>query len=390
MPIAPLRLFLLCFLVFSSLAASASQVIIPAPPQLSAKAYLLIDADTGKVLVENNAKLQLPPASITKMMTSYIVSEEIEAGRLKETDLVRISDDAWRRGGTKSGSSTMFLNPRSEVPVSDLLRGVIIQSGNDASIALAQHVAGSEDAFADIMNQQAQLLGMKDSNFVNATGWPAEEHLTTAHDLAILAQALINDHPEHYKIYAEKYFKYNGINQPNRNKLLFLPNSYVDGIKTGHTKEAGYGLVSSGVRDGMRLIAVVMGTNSEKQRAAESNKLLSFGFRYYTTLALYKPSDVISTNKLWKGEKEEVTLGVKDEVVATIPRGSQKSLKAETEIESVIEAPIIKGQVLGKMRLSLNEELVLERELVALENIEESGFFSRLVDSVILMFGGAE
>ncbi len=373
-----------------SVATLASQVIIPSPPSLGAKAYLLIDADTNKVLVESNAKMTLPPASLTKMMTSYIISEEIEAGRLKETDLVRISDDAWRRGGTKSGSSTMFLKPRSDVKVIDLLRGVIIQSGNDASIALAQHVAGSEDAFADIMNQQAKLLGMNDTHFLNATGWPAEGHVTTAHDLAILARALVNDHPEHYAIYSEKYFKYNGINQPNRNKLLFLPNSYVDGIKTGHTEEAGFGLVSSGERNGMRLIAVVLGTRSEKQRADDSNKLLSFGFRYYQTHTLYEKATEITSTRIWKGMQETLPLGVKSSVVATIPRGSQKNLKAETEIDAVIEAPIIKGQELGKLTIKLDEELIAEAPLVALETVEESGFFARSWDAIRMMLDSGE
>ena len=373
-----------------SAATLASQVIIPSPPSLDAKAYLLIDADTNKVLVESNAKMTLPPASLTKMMTSYIISEEIEAGRLKETDLVRISDDAWRRGGTKSGSSTMFLKPRSDVKVIDLLRGVIIQSGNDASIALAQHVAGSEDAFADIMNQQAKLLGMNDTHFLNATGWPAEGHVTTAHDLAILARALVNDHPEHYAIYSEKYFKYNGINQPNRNKLLFLPNSYVDGIKTGHTEEAGFGLVSSGERNGMRLIAVVLGTRSEKQRADDSNKLLSFGFRYYQTHTLYEKATEITNTRIWKGMQETLPLGVKSSVVATIPRGSQKNLKAETEIDAVIEAPISKGQELGKLTIKLDEELIAEAPLVALEAVEPSGFFARAWDAVRMMLDSGE
>ncbi len=373
-----------------SVAALASQVIIPSPPSLGAKAYLLIDADTNKVLVESNAKMTLPPASLTKMMTSYIISEEIEAGRLKETDLVRISDDAWRRGGTKSGSSTMFLKPRSDVKVIDLLRGVIIQSGNDASIALAQHVAGSEDAFADIMNQQAKLLGMNDTHFLNATGWPAEGHVTTAHDLAILARALVNDHPEHYAIYSEKYFKYNGINQPNRNKLLFLPNSYVDGIKTGHTEEAGFGLVSSGERNGMRLIAVVLGTRSEKQRADDSNKLLSFGFRYYQTHTLYEKATEITSTRIWKGMQETLPLGVKSSVVATIPRGSQKNLKAETEIDAVIEAPISKGQELGKLTIKLDEELIAVAPLVALETVEESGFFARSWDAIRMMLDSGE
>lgn len=362
----------------------AAQVIIPAPPQLASKAYLLIDADTGKVIVSENATQSLPPASLTKMMTSYIISEEIEAGRLKETDLVTISDDAWRRGGAKSGSSTMFLNPRTEVPVIDLLRGVIIQSGNDASIALAQHVAGSEEAFADVMNQTAQLLGMKDTNFNNATGWPSEGHLTTAHDLALLAKAVINDHPGHYSIYSERYFKYNGINQPNRNKLLFTDKT-VDGLKTGHTKEAGYGLVSSARKEDMRLIAVVLGTKSEANRAKESQRLLAFGFRYYKTHTLYKPSDVLNTSRVWGGLTQQVTLGVKDNIIATIPRGSHKNLAAETEIDTVIKAPIKKGQVFGKVVVKLDEDVISEQELVAMEDVAEAGFFARTWDSILLM-----
>ncbi len=362
----------------------AAQVIIPAPPQLAAKAYLLIDADTGKVIVSENAEQPLPPASLTKMMTSYIVSEEIEAGRLNETDLVRISDDAWRRGGAKSGSSTMFLNPRTEVPVIDLLRGVIIQSGNDASIALAQHIAGSEEAFADVMNQTAQLLGMKDTRFNNSTGWPSEGHLSTAQDLALLAKAVINDHPEHYSIYSERYFKYNGINQPNRNKLLFTDKT-VDGLKTGHTKEAGYGLVSSSSKDEMRLIAVVLGTNSESTRAKESQRLLAFGFRYYETHTLYKPSEALNTSRVWGGLKKELTLGVKESIVATIPRGSHKNLSAETEVDTVIKAPVKKGQVYGKLVLKLDEEIIAEQELVALEDVGPAGFFARTWDSVLLL-----
>ncbi|PCK09155.1 MAG: serine-type D-Ala-D-Ala carboxypeptidase [Alteromonadaceae bacterium] len=376
--------------------AYAAKVIIPAPPELSAKAYLLIDATTGKVLVEHNADKQLPPASLTKMMTSYIVSEEIHAGRLTENDLVKISDDAWRRGGSKSGSSTMFLEPRSEVTVIDLLRGVIIQSGNDASIALAQHIAGNEDAFADVMNQQAQLLGMTNSKFMNATGWPADYHRTTARDLSLLAKSLINDHPEHYSIYSEKYFKYNGINQANRNKLLFT-DKFVDGLKTGHTKEAGYGLVSSSKRDEMRLISVVLGTNSTKQRARESQRLIAYGFRYFTTKSLFSIGKVISTERVWAGEAEQITLGVKNSIIATIPKGSDSnidskgsSLKAQTHVDTVIKAPIVKGQVLGKLVITLDGEVLAEEELVALNDIAQAGFFSRMWDEVMLMISGPE
>lgn len=367
----------------------ADQVIIPAAPQLAAKAYLLLDADTGAVLVEKNATEQLPPASLTKMMTSYIISEEIQSGRLKETDMVQISDDAWRRGGAKSGSSTMFLNPRTEVPVIDLLRGVIIQSGNDASIALAQHVAGSEEAFADIMNQTASLLGMLDTHFVNATGWPADGHVTTAKDLSLLARALVKDHPEHYEIYSEKYFKYNGINQPNRNKLLFT-DKFVDGIKTGHTEEAGFGLVSSAKKNGTRLISVVLGTKTESQRASESQRLLAYGFRYYKTHQLYNANDVITSHKVWSGLTDSVSLGVSEDVIATIPRGSQKNLNAQTQIDAVIKAPISPGQVLGKLIISLEGETIVERDLVALQEVAEAGFFSRSWDSLMLMINGPE
>ncbi len=380
--------FLTIFTIIQAFAfstAQAAKVIIPAPPQLAASAYFLVDADTGKVIVEHNADQQLPPASLTKMMTSYIVSEEIAAGRLKDTDLVHVSDDAWRRGGTKSGSSTMFLDARSKVPVIDLLRGVIIQSGNDASIALAQHIAGSEEAFADVMNQQAQLLGMISSNFHNATGWPAEGHLTTARDLATLARALIQDHPEHYMLYAERYFKHNGINQPNRNKLLFT-DKYVDGIKTGHTKAAGFCLVASAVRNDMRLISVVMGARSESSRAAESQKLLAYGFRYYQTHTLYKAGDVLGNGRVWGGEPKQVDFTIARDIAATIPRGSQKQVKAQTQVGAAIEAPVTKGQVLGKILISLEEQTLVETELVAASDIPEAGFFTRTWDAVIRMF----
>lgn len=379
----------LCCSVIFSINARAAQVIIPAPPQLAAKAYVLMDADTGRVIVEHNADLQLPPASLTKMLTRYIVSEEIYAGRLKEQDLVRVSDNAWKKGGSASGSSTMFLKPRSEVPVIDLIRGVIIQSGNDASIALAEHIAGSEEAFSDVMNQQAQLLGMNNSNFLNATGWPAEGHITTALDMAILAKAAINDHPEHYSIYSEKYFKHNGINQPNRNKLLFR-NKFVDGLKTGHTKEAGYCLVASEKRNDMRLISVVMGAKSEEARAAESQRLLAYGFRYYATHALYTADQVLPelNQRVWAGEQEQVSLSVENDVIATIPRGSRKSLRVETQIDTVIKAPVQKGQVLGKLVVQLEDNVLAEENLVASSAVEEAGFFASMLDELLLLVQG--
>ncbi len=383
-----LVVFGLCFSLVAAV-TQASQIIIPAPPQLAATAYLLVDADTGKVLIEHNADEVLPPASLTKMMTAYIVSEEISAGRLKERDLIRVSDNAWRTGGAATGSSTMYLEPRSEIPVIDLIRGVIIQSGNDASIALAEHIAGSEIAFADVMNQQAQLLGMTNSNFINATGWPAEGHVTTARDLSLLAKAVINDHPEHYAIYSEKYYKHNGINQPNRNRLLFR-NKFVDGLKTGHTKEAGYCLVASELRNGMRLISVVMGTRSEEIRAAESQRLLAHGFRYYATHKLYSADQALEqlNQRVWGGLQQQVSLALESDITATIPRGSRKNLSVETQIDSVIKAPVTKGQELGRLVVSLNGDVVADEALVAVTAIEESGFFARTWDSLMLMVQG--
>lgn len=372
-------------LLLTAFAVQGQQVIIPSPPQIAAKAYLLVDVNTGKVLVEENADEQLAPASLTKMMTSYIVSEEIEAGRLKEETLVTVSEDAWRRGGSASGSSTMFLEPKAEVSVIDLMRGVIVQSGNDASIALAQHIAGSESAFADIMNQQAALLGMNHSHFVNATGWPAEGHLTTARDLALLSKALINDHPDHYLIYSEKYFSYGGFNQANRNRLLFSDPT-VDGIKTGHTEDAGYCLVTSAQRNGMRLVAVVMGARTEAARATESQKLLSYGFRYYQTHQLYTNTDVLSTQRVWGGVADEVSLGVNENLFLTIPRGSQDALKASMHIDEVIKAPIKQGQELGNLVVELEGEQLLDIPLVANQAIDQAGFFARLWDSIKLFF----
>lgn len=367
--------------------AIAEPVIVPAPPSLAADAHILMDTVTGKVLVESNADFPLPPASLTKMMTSYIVTDELERGRLKESDTVLITDDAWRRGGAKSGGSTMFLDPRVRVPVMDLLRGVIVQSGNDASIALAQHLAGSEEAFADVMNQHAQLLGMTNTHFVNATGWPAEGHVSTAKDMALLARAIIEEHPKYYPIYAEKYFTYNGINQPNRNRLLFRDPS-IDGLKTGHTEEAGYGLVASAKKDGMRLVAAVMGTKSEEARAVETQKLLSYGFRYFQTHSLYEEGAELGQAKVWKGKTDQLALGVADQVQVTIPRGASDLLKAEISIDSLIEAPIEKGQMLGELIVSLEGETVYTADLVALESVEQAGFVARIWDSVVIFVTG--
>lgn len=355
-------------------------MIIPAPPQLAAKAYLLMDADSGKILVEENADLQLPPASLTKMMTSYIVSAEIARGDVKETDLVPISVNAWKMGGSK-----MFVQEGTQVPVSDLLRGVIVQSGNDATVALAEFISGSEGAFADVMNQQAALLGMTNTTFHNATGWPVEGHLTTARDLAILARALINDFPEHYELYSEKSFTYNNITQSNRNRLLFR-DPKIDGLKTGHTEEAGFCLVASGKQGDMRLISVVLGTRSDEARAAESQKLLSYGFRYFETHKLYAAGQVLNESRVWGGQENSVQLGLAKPLVLTIPRGGEDKLDAKLVIDETLKAPIEAGQKLGTLTVSLDDEVLSETPLVALQPVEEAGFLARMWDAIKLFF----
>jgi serine-type D-Ala-D-Ala carboxypeptidase (penicillin-binding protein 5/6) len=377
----PLSIFFYVITVSTFCALNiANAAIIPAAPQLAASGYLLMDADSGEVLVEHNADEQLPPASLTKMMTSYIVSAEIENGHINEDEKVPISVRAWKMGGSK-----MFIREGTMVAVKDLLRGVIIQSGNDASVALAEHVAGSEGAFVDVMNQQAQLLGMKDTVFKNSTGWPVDGHVTTARDLSLLARALIRDYPDHYALYSEKYFTYNGINQPNRNKLLFRDKS-VDGIKTGHTEAAGYCLVSSAKKDGMRLISVVMGAHSEDARADESQKLLTYGFRYFQTHKLYSAGDVIDRTRVWSGVSDDVSLSVMKDVFLTIPRGAQDDLKAEMHLDEIIKAPLDKGQELGNLTVSLEGEKLIDVTLVAQEMVEEAGFFARIWDAIKLFF----
>lgn len=366
----------LLLIVSTSGVAQADKPLIPAPPQLAATAYLLIDAHTGQILVEHDADKQVPPASLTKMMTSYIVSEELEKGAIKEQDPVNISEKAWRMGGSK-----MFVKVNDKVPVIDLLRGVIVQSGNDASIALAEHVSGSEEVFAEVMNQQAERLGMTDTHFVNATGWPADGHMTTARDLGTLARALINDHPDHYALYSEKYFRFNGINQPNRNRLLWRDPA-VDGIKTGHTEEAGYCLVASAVKRGMRLISVVVGTDSDEKRAAETQKLLAYGFRYYQTHKVYGANDVLQTERVWGGKADTVGVAVQNDVFVTIPRGGEESIKADLIVDGELKAPLAKGQQVGKVIVTLDGQTVADIPAVVAEDVEEGGFFKRLWDSI--------
>ncbi|WP_442908970.1 D-alanyl-D-alanine carboxypeptidase family protein [Halopseudomonas sp.] len=366
-----------------TLDAQTAAPIVPAAPELAASSYLLVDASSGAVLVEHNADEPLPPASLTKMMTSYIGSQEIKRGQIGENDPVLISEKAWRMGGSK-----MFIRVGNQVPVIDLMRGIIIQSGNDASIALAEHIAGSEDAFADMMNGQAKRLGMTNSHFVNATGWPAEGHYSSARDLATLARAIIEDDPEaHYKIYGEKEFVWNEIRQPNRNLMLWR-DSTVDGLKTGHTEEAGYCLVASAKREDMRLISVVMGTSSEQARAAETQKLLTWGFRFFETKSFYQPGQVISSTRVWKGAQDKVDLGLQHGLQLTLPKGQLAQLEAGITLQTPVQAPIKAGDVLGQVEVKLGDKVVHSAPLVALADVEQAGFFGRLWDSIRLFFYG--
>ena len=372
-------LVVLCLALFST-AALSQQTLIPAPPEISASSYILMDAESRKIIVEHNSDERLPPASLTKMMTAYIAERELDQGRIAMDDLVPISVNAWKTGGSR-----MFVREGTKVRFEDLLKGIIIQSGNDASVAVAEHIAGSEGAFADIMNQQAQLLGMKNTHFQNATGLPGEEHYSSARDLAILALRTIKDFPENYPIYAEKYFTYADIRQPNRNSLLWRDES-VDGLKTGHTEEAGYCLVASAERDDMRLIAVVMGTDSERARAQEVQKLLNYGFRYYETHELFAEGQKLMDSQVWGGKTEQFGLGLSETVHVTIPRGSKAQLESNLNLESVIHAPVIAGEEYGRVTVQLGEAQIVDKPLIALEAVEEAGIFKRLWDSIKLFF----
>ena len=374
------RLAVALVALWGAMTATAAPIIIPAAPQIGAESYLLIDAATGDVLASENARMRLPPASLTKIMTSYIIADEIEQGRITLDDRVPISVKAWRMEGSR-----MFIREGTEVSVADLLRGIVIQSGNDASVAMAEYIAGDEEAFAGLMTQTAKSLGMNNTNFMNATGLPDEMHYTTAEDLAVLTRALINRFPEHYAIYSEKYFSYNDIRQANRNALLWRDDS-VDGVKTGHTQAAGYCLVASAMENDTRLISVVMGARDERTRAAESQKLLNYGFRYYETVNLYAAGSSLKRVRVWSGLHESLEVGLDDAITLTIPRGGRDQLKAEINLQDVIEAPIERGQTLGALTLSLGDEMLVERPVVALNPVQEAGWLSSTLDDVQLMF----
>jgi D-alanyl-D-alanine carboxypeptidase (penicillin-binding protein 5/6) len=365
-----------------SLGQVVAQTIMPRAPEVAASSFLLMDARTGQIIMEHNADEALPPASLTKIMTAYIAEVEIDSGSLSLDDQVYISEKAWRTPGSK-----MFVDVDSYVSVEDLMRGIIIQSGNDASVAIAEHIAGSEDAFADLMNQHAQVLGMTQSHFMNSSGLDSEGNynLMSARDLAILSRAKIIHHPAHYSMYAEREFTFNGISQPNRNTLLFR-DSTVDGIKTGWTSQAGFCLVSSAERDGMRLIAVVMGTASEEARVAETQKMLSYGFRYFETHKLYDAGEVINSVRVWQGRENSVDLGIEDEVYITIPRGRAGDLAVTLDVEDTIRAEVQAGQLIGNVQIRLDDDVVYQGNVVAMQAVERGGLFKRLLDALTLFF----
>lgn len=350
--------------------------ISPTPPSIAGTAYYVSDFNSGAVIAEKNPDMLVEPASLTKIMTGYVVFNEIKQGRVALEDMVTISSKAWRMPGSR-----MFIEVDKQVSVDDLIKGMIIQSGNDASVALAEHIARTEEDFAVLMNKYALELGMTNTHFKNATGLPHAEHLTTAKDLAILAHALIRDFPEYYSLYSEKRFTFNGITQYNRNRLLWQDDT-VDGLKTGHTSSAGYCLVTSAKRDNMRIITVVLGTDSANQRIVETQKLLNYAFRFFETHKLFSAGQRLVDSRIWGGERDLLGLGIADELYITVPRGQYPNLKIETALPTVIEAPINEGQTYGAVNVTLEGETLLEHPLVALETIEPGSFFKRAFDQL--------
>ena len=358
--------------------------IVPDPPSISAKSYVLMDGNTRTVLAERDSTEPLPPASLTKIMTSFVAATELAAGRISLDDQVPISVKAWRTGGSK-----MFVREGTEVSLVDLLRGIIVVSGNDASVAVAEYIAGAEDAFADMMNIYAKELGMTSTRFVNATGLPDDGHHSSAKDMAILSASLIERFPDHYRMYAEKSFQYGEIERPqvNRNRLLWRDKS-VDGVKTGLTEAAGYCLVASALRDGTRLIAALMAAASDEERLRDAQKLLAYGFRYFETHDLYRAGEELATRRVWYGTLEQVTVGIDEAIRITIPRGRYDDLGAVLDIPDDLQAPIAVGDSLGVVRVTLDDEILAERNLLATSAVPEAGFFSRRGDDLTRFMNG--
>ena len=364
------------------------KTMIPGAPQIDAESWILIDYNSGKVLTEQNADSRRDPASLTKMMTSYVIGQAMKAGKFKDSDLVTIGNDAWATGNPVfRGSSLMFLKPGMQVPVSQLIRGINLQSGNDACVAMADYVAGSQDAFVGLMNNYVKALGLQNSHFQTVHGLDAEGQYSSARDMALIGQALIRDVPNEYSIYKEKEFTFNGIRQTNRNGLLWDNSLNVDGIKTGHTDKEGYNLVASATEGQMRLISAVMGGRTFKGREAESKKLLTWGFRFFETVSPLKAGKEFASEPAWFGDNDRASLGVDKDVYLTIPRGRMKDLKASYVLStSELHAPLQKNQVVGTINFQLDGKTIEQRPLVVLQEIQEGNFFGKIIDYIKLMF----
>ena len=380
----------LCAAAFSAAHADDLNIktMIPGVPQIDAESYILIDYNSGKVLAEQNADARRDPASLTKMMTSYVIGQAMKAGKFKETDLVTIGNDAWATGNPVfKGSSLMFLKPGMQVPVSQLIRGINLQSGNDACVAMADFAAGSQDAFVGLMNSYVTALGLKNSHFQTVHGLDADGQYSSARDMALIGQALIRDVPNEYSIYKEKEFTFNGIRQTNRNGLLWDNSLNVDGIKTGHTDKAGYNLVASATEGQMRLISAVMGGRTFKGRETESKKLLTWGFRFFETVNPLKAGKEFASEPVWFGDNDRASLGVDKDLYLTIPRGRMKDLKASYVLNSTeLHAPLQKNQVVGTINFQLDGKTIDQRPLVVLQEIPEGNFFGKIIDYIKLMF----
>ncbi|MDD3608694.1 MAG: D-alanyl-D-alanine carboxypeptidase [Halothiobacillaceae bacterium] len=362
------------------LPAAWAELPVPAAPAIGAKSFILVDYDSGRILAERDADTPVEPASITKLMTAYVLYDTMRAGKLKDTDSVTISERAWRMQGSK-----MFVEVGKQVTVNDLLKGMIIQSGNDATVALAEHVAGSEEAFVGYMNAAAKKLGMTRTHFQNSTGWPAQEHYASARDIATLMAALIREFPDQYPRYSEKEYTWNNIRQHNRNRLLWRDAS-VDGGKTGHTESAGFCLVASAKRENMRLIAVVLGAQNDGARTEQVQSLLNYGFRFFETVPLRKAGEKLAEPRVWKGEAQTVGVGLARDMAVTIPRGQADKIEVALDLPLKIEAPLAAGQDMGRLIASVGGQPVAQAPVVALQAVPEGGFFRRMTDSVILMF----
>ena len=366
-------------ILFATICIDAfAQSMVPKAPKLNLDSYILLESSTNTVIAEFNADIQISPASMTKVMTGYVIADQIASGAISLDDKVLISEKAWKTGGSK-----MFIEAGKRILVRDLLSGIVIQSGNDATVAMAEYVAGSEEGFVDFMNAYASELGLSNTLFQNAVGWTDPDHFSSANDLANITKALINNFPNHYATYKEKEFTFSGIRQLNRNKLLWRDDT-VDGVKTGHTESAGYCLISSAKRNEMRLIAVVAGSPSENERLTASQRLLEYGFRFFATQKLITKDTEVTSAKVWGGKMDKVPLGVKDDILLTLPRSDFKNLKANYNFNNNVQAPISVGDVIGDIEFISNDQLVLSAPLIAIESVEAKGFFGRIWARIVL------